>query len=205
MRPELRAGERFPDYELADHDGKPRRLSRLQGANPMVLHLSRGSFDPKEHAFLRHLTAAAQDFRVAYTRIAVVSPDSQLALNEFRDAVGASFVFLADPERTVRDDLEIAEYTDPVDEPMIPHTLVLGPGLAIFKIYNGYWYWGRPTVDELHRDLREVLRATRDDFDLSVPGLRDAWERGDSGRFLVDPVEGTAIRYTEGSETGVKR
>jgi len=30
---------------------------------------------------------------------------------------------------------------------------------------------GRPTVAELHRDLREVMRAHRRDFDLSAPGL----------------------------------
>jgi peroxiredoxin len=205
MRNDIRAGSRFPDYRLPDHDGVERRLSELQGANPMVLHLSRGGFDPKEHVFLRHLVDAALDFKVAYTRVVVVSPDGQLELNEFRDSVGAEFPFLADPGRTVRDDLEIVEYTDPVHDPMVPHTFVLGPGLSIFRIYNGYWYWGRPTVDELHRDLRELLRESRPDFDLSAPGLREAWDRGERQQFLVSPVEGAAIRYTEGTEVGVKR
>ena len=36
-------------------------------------------------------------------------------------------------------------------DPMIPHTLVLKPGLVIHSIYNGYWFWGRPSVDELRR------------------------------------------------------
>ena len=43
---------------------------------------------------------------------------------------------------------------------MIPHTLVLKPGLVIHSIYNGYWFWGRPSVDDLWRDLRAGL--TRD-------------------------------------------
>lgn len=171
----------------------------------MILHLSRGGFDPKEHRFLRHLVDAYLDFRVAYTRVVVISTDNQLELNEFRDSVGAEFPFLADPERAVRGDLDIVEYTDPVHDPMIPHTFVLAPRLEIFKIYNGYWYWGRPTVDELHRDLREVLRRARPDFDLSAPGLREAWDRGERELFLVTPVEGTAIRYTEGTKVGVKR
>jgi peroxiredoxin len=205
MTKRIREGGQFPDYELPDQDGVHRRLSELQGANPMVLHLSRGGFDPKEHLFLRHLVDAALDFRVAYTRVVVISPDGQLEINEFRDAVGAEFPFLADPERTVRDDLEIVEYTDPVHNPMVPHTFVLAPGLKVFRIYNGYWYWGRPTVDELHRDLRDVLRETRPDFDLSATGLREAWDRGERERFLVTPVEGAAIRYTEGTEVGVKR
>jgi peroxiredoxin len=201
----LDEGATLPDYRLPDQDGVERRLSELQGANPMVLHLSRGGFDPKEHRFLRHLVQAYLDFRVAYTRLAVISTDNQLELNEFRDSVGAEFPFLSDPDRTVREDLDIVEYTDPVHDPMIPHTFVLGPGLQIFRIYNGYWYWGRPTVDELHRDLREVLRAVRPDFDLSAPGLREAWDAGDSDRFLVTPVDGAAIRYTEGTDVGVKR
>jgi peroxiredoxin len=205
MRNGIRKGSRFPDYELPDQDGVARRLSELQGDNPMVLHLSRGGFDPKEHVFVSKLVGASHEFKVAYTRVLVISPDPQLELNEFRDGVGAEFPFLADPARKVRDDLDIVEYTDPVHDPMVPHTFVLGPALTIFRIYNGYWYWGRPTIEELHRDLREVLRETRPDFDLSAPGLREAWDAGDSEMFLVAPVQGAAIRYTEGTDVGVKR
>lgn len=205
MRPDIREGSRFPDYELPDHDGITRRLSELQAQNPMVLHLSRGGFDPKEHRFLGRLVDASLDFRVAYTRVVVVSTDNQLEINEFRDSVGAEFPFLSDPGRTLQRDLDIVEFTDPVHDPMVPHTLVLAPGLQIFRIYSGYWFWGRPTVDELHRDLREVMRATRPDFDLGAPGLRDAWDRGEREQFLVSPVEGAPIRYTEGTDVGVKR
>jgi hypothetical protein len=88
----LRQGNRRPSRQgpgsrpsLTDQDGLARRLSELQGANPMVLHLSRGGFDPKEDRFVRHLVDAHHDFRVAYTRVAVISTDTQLELNEFRD------------------------------------------------------------------------------------------------------------------------
>jgi len=205
MRGDIEVGGRLPDYELPDQDGVVRRLSGLQGSNPMVLHLSRGGFDPKEHRFLRYLVNAHLDFRVGYTRVALVSTDNQLEINEFRDSVGAQFPFLSDPERAVRDDLDIVEYTDPVHDPMVPHTFVLAPGLRISAIYNGYWYWGRPTVEELHRDLREVMRNLRPDFDLGAPGLREAWDRGEREQFLVSPAEGEAIRYTEGTSVGVKR
>jgi peroxiredoxin len=205
MRSDIEVGAGFPNYELPDQGGVSRRLSDLQGSNPMVLHLSRGGVDPKEHRFLRRIVDAYLDFRVAYTRVAVISTDNQLEINEFRDSVGAQFPFLADPARTVQKDLDIAEYTDPVHDPMIPHTFVLAPALKVWAIYNGYWYWGRPTVAELHRDLREVMRAHRRDFDLSAPGLREAWDCGKREQFLVTPVEGEAIRYTEGTEIGVKR
>jgi hypothetical protein len=66
---------------------------------------------------------------------------------------------------------------------MIPHTLVLKPGLVIHSIYNGYWFWGRPSVVDLWRDLRAVTREIRPDWDLSTPGLREAWNAGDFSRF----------------------
>src|SRR3954464_5281064 len=50
-------------------------------------------------------------------------------------------------------------------------------------IYNGYWFWGRPSVDDLRRDLRELTREIRPDWDLSTPGLRDAWNLGGVSNF----------------------
>lgn len=66
---------------------------------------------------------------------------------------------------------------------MIPHTLVLKPGLVIHSIYNGYWFWGRPSVEDLRRDLRAVTSEIRPDWDLSTPGLRDAWNAGNWAPF----------------------
>ena len=89
MRPDITAGKLFPDYELSDHTGVVRSLSEIQGTLPMVLHLARGGYDPKEHRFLRHLADHYPDFKLAYTRICVIAKDNQLDINEFRDAVGA--------------------------------------------------------------------------------------------------------------------
>jgi hypothetical protein len=76
---------------------------------------------------------------------------------------------------------------------MIPHTLVLEPGLRIFKIYNGYWYWGRPSVEDLRHDLREMFQRIRPDWDISDPELREAWERGERQRFF--PYKTRARRF----------
>ena len=54
---------------------------------------------------------------------------------------------------------------------MIPHTLVLKPGLVIHSVYNGYWFWGRPWFYDLWRDLRAATAEIRPDWDLSTPGL----------------------------------
>ena len=83
---------------------------------------------------------------MAYTQIVTISTDEHHTLQEFRASVGAQWPFLSDPGRTVQQDLDIKEYTDPEHDPMIPHTLVLKPGLVIHSIYNGYWFWGRPSV-----------------------------------------------------------
>jgi peroxiredoxin len=205
MRADIQPGAEFPDYELPDHEGTPRRLSELQGSIPTVLHLSRGGYCPKEQRFMRRLVDAYPDFRVAHTRIVTISTDNQLDTNEFRDAQGAEWPFLSDSERTVQQDLDIQEFTDPVHDPMIPHTFVLEPGLRIYSIYLGYWFWGRPSMHELHVDLRAVMQKLRPDFDPTAPGLREAWDRRDREAFLVEPSDGAPIRYTEGGSVGVKR
>ena len=70
---------------------------------------------------------------------------------------------------------------------MIPHTLVLNPSPVIYRIYNGYWFWGRPSFDDLRRDLHEVTSEIRPDWDLSTPGLRVAWDAGDRSKHRPYP------------------
>jgi peroxiredoxin len=95
---------------------------------------------------------------VAYTRLVTISTDNITETNEYRSGVAAHWPFLSDPGRTVQKDLDIAEYTDSLHNPMIPHVIVLEPGLVIHKIYNGYWFWGRPTLEDLRHDLRAVTK-----------------------------------------------
>src|SRR6266403_3776611 len=40
MRADIVAGAVFPDYELTDHTGERRKLSDLQGPDPMILCLA---------------------------------------------------------------------------------------------------------------------------------------------------------------------
>ena len=183
MRPDITAGSRFPDYALPDHTDTVRTLSELQGDDPMILTLARGHYCPKEHQQHLELAAFQAKLAVAYTKIVTIATDEHHTLQEFRDSVGARWTFLADPGRTIQRDLDIAEYTDPEHDPMIPHTLVLKPGLVIHSIYNGYWFWGRPSVDDLWRDLRAATAEIRPDWDLSAPGLREAWDAGDLSSF----------------------
>jgi hypothetical protein len=42
---------------------------------------------------------------------------------------------------------------------------ILEPGLVISKIYMGYCFWGRPTMEDLRQDLRYVTKKCRPDWD----------------------------------------
>ena len=183
MRADIVPGAKFPDYELTDHDKARRKLSELQGIDPMILILSRGHFCPKDHQQHLAMVNFYPKIQVAYTKLVTIACDTILQLNEFRSAVGAEWTFLSDAARKVQKDLDIQEYTDPHNDPMIPHTLVLEPGLIIYSIYNGYWFWGRPSPDDLWRDLRAVTRKVRPDWELDAPGLREAWQKGEKQKF----------------------
>ena len=182
MRPDIVPGGTFPDYELPDHTNTQRKLSEIQGDDPMILTLARGHYCPKEHQQHLELAAFYPKIAVAYTQIATIATDDHHTIQEFRASVGAQWPFLSDPERIVQKDLDIQEYTDPDHDPMIPHTLVLKPGLVVHSIYNGYWFWGRPSVDDLWRDLRAASSEIRPDWDLAAPGLREAWDAGETSR-----------------------
>jgi peroxiredoxin len=183
MRAHIQPGARFPDYELPDHTGTRRTLSELQGDDPLILVLSRGHYCPKDQRQHRALVELYPELVVGYARIVTISTSTILETNEWRTGLTAQWPFLCDPGRKVQKDLDIQEYTDPQHDPMIPHTLVLGPGLEVFRVYMGYWYWGRPTTEELRANLRQLTRTIRPDWDLSDPQLRAAWERGEKDRF----------------------
>jgi peroxiredoxin len=113
-----------------------------------------------------------------------ITTDDLATTNKFRDEVRAQWPFLSDPERVVQKDLDIQEYTDPHHDPMIPYTLVLEPRLAVYKVYNGYWHWDRPSPERLRQDLCAVTQRIRPDWDITAPGMREAWEAGDRSRFF---------------------
>jgi peroxiredoxin len=178
MRSDIVPGVIFPDYELPDHTAKRQKLSELQGPDPMILVLSRGAFCPKDRRQHEGLVQLHRELEVGYCRLVTISTDNITATNENRKGLDAHWPFLSDDGRTVQKDLDIAEYTDPLHNPMIPHTIVLEPGLVVYKVYVGYWFFGRPTVEELRQDLRAVLMKCRPDWDITKPDLKAAWTAG---------------------------
>ena len=127
----------------------------------MILVLSRGGYCPKDLRQAEGLVHLYREMEVGYARLVTISTDNMLTTNEYRTGVGAHWTFLSDPGRKVQKDLDI----------------------VVFTIYNGYWFFGRPTLEELRQDLRAVLRKCRPDWDITTPELKADWEKGEHDRF----------------------
>ena len=113
---------------------------------------------------------------VAYTKAVAISVDPPYQCMELRSALDAHIPYLSDQRRVWQKELEIVEYTDADHNPHIPTTFMLEPRLIIYKVYNGYWFWGRPTVEDIRQDFRAMTMKCRADWDLAAPGVREAWE-----------------------------
>ncbi len=159
------AGERFADLDLPDHTGRARTLSEVAGGDPVVLVFFRGPWCPKEQRFLRALATLQPEFEVAYSRIVAVSVDPPAIQTAFRAGLGARFLFLSDAERRWLDRLGLREEADTEHEPYRPMVFTLFPDLTVHAVYNGYWYWGRPTLEEIRQDMRTISRSVRSDWD----------------------------------------
>jgi len=158
------AGTTLPDLELPDHLGHVRRLADLVGGDPSLLHFYRGWWCPKERQFFHRLVDLQEDAEVAYTRFVSISVDPPPVQAAFRAGLDARWTFLSDESRRYIGELGLQETTDTVHDPYLPTCLVVGPDLVVRAAYNGYWYWGRPTMDELRRDFREMTRSLRPDW-----------------------------------------
>jgi len=158
-------GQPFPDLDLPDHTGRERRLSELAGGDPVALIFSRGWWCPKEQRNLREVTALQDEFEVAYTRIVVVSTDPPEVQSAFRAGLGARFTFLSDAERRWLPRLDLLEESDTTHKPYRPTAFTLFPDLTVHRRYDGFWYWGRPTNEDLRQDMRAISSRVRGDFE----------------------------------------
>lgn len=163
--PRPAVGSRLPDLELPDSAGSPRCLSDLVGGDPTLVHFYRGWWCPKERQFFRVLLALQDEAEVAYTRFVSVSIDPPEVAAALRAGLDARWTFLSDCERRYVEQLGLRETTDTVHRPYLPSCFVVGPDLVVTASYLGYWFWGRPTAEELRRDFRALTRAVRPDWD----------------------------------------
>ena len=175
MTTNLRVGDTFPDLELPDHRKSPRRLSRFTEPSlldeklgfvdgyPLILVFGRGFFCPRDQQQMQQLVQFQSELAVNYGKLVTVSADPQTVQAAFRTGLGAKWPFLSDERR------EVIKHIDNLDETegeyaytAQPYTFVLQPDLTIHKIYNGWFFVGRPTLEELRHDLRATMEARSD-------------------------------------------
>jgi len=171
----LRAGDVFPDFELPDHRKQPRRLSgytrpspldeRLgfDDGYPLILVFGRGFFCPRDGEQMRGLVRFQSELAVNYCKLVTVSADPPMVGAAFRKGLGAEWPFLSDEGRKVIRSLDLLDETEGEYAGVSrPFTFVLRPDLSIHRIYDGWFFVGRPTLEELRRDLREIMESRKD-------------------------------------------
>lgn len=176
MTTNLQIGDTFLDFELLDHGKKLRRLSRFVVPSlldeklgfvdgyPLIVVFGRGFFCPRDQEQMRQLVLFQSELVVNYGKLVTVSADPPLVQAAFRAGLGAQWPFLSDEKREVIRRLNILDETEgEYAYTAQPYTFVLRPDLTIHKIYNGWFFVGRPTLEDLRRDLREIME-TRSDY-----------------------------------------
>ena len=119
---------------------------------------------------LRHYVEFQEELAVNYCHLAVISVDPPQISDAFRTGLGAHFSFLSDQDRKVVHQLDMTESSKSRGVTAIPYTFSLMPDLTVHNIYCGYWFVGRPTLDELRHDLRAMMKKLRSDFDPQAKG-----------------------------------
>jgi len=171
----LRAGDAFPDFELPDHRKQPRRLSgytrpspldeRLgfDDGYPLILVFGRGFFCPRDGEQMRGLVRFQSELAVNYCKLVTVSADPPMVGAAFRKGLGAEWPFLSDEGREIIRSLGILDETEGEYAGVSrPFTFVLRPDLTVHKSYDGWFFVGRPTLEDLRRDLREIMESRKD-------------------------------------------
>jgi hypothetical protein len=84
--------------------------------------------------------------------------------NRFRwPSLSAEWPFLVDSDRKLLYELDMADTTDTIHgDIFVPYTFILDGDRTIFKKYNGWWFLGRPTDEEIRMDLRALFSKRPD-------------------------------------------
>ncbi len=176
MTTNLKVNDRFPDIALPNHQNELKHLSHFTRPSlldqhlgyldgyPLILVFYRGFFCPRDQRQMRQLVDFQQELSVNYGKLVAVSADPPLVQAAFRAGLGAQWTFLSDEHRVVIRQLNILDETEgEYAYRAQPYTFVLRPDLTIHAIYNGWYFVGRPTNEELRHDLRAIME-TRSDY-----------------------------------------
>ncbi len=103
------------------------------------------------------------ELAVNYCKLVTISVDPPIVQAAFRAGLGAQWPFLCDEARSLVKQINILDETEGeyAYRPQ-PYTFVLRPDLTIHRIYNGWFFVGRPTIEELRQDLRAIMQTRLD-------------------------------------------
>jgi peroxiredoxin/cold shock CspA family protein len=176
MTTNLQVGDRFPDFELPNHDNELVKLSAFTQPSlmdkylgfadgyPLILVFYRGFFCPRDRQQLPQLVQFQGELAVNYCQLVTLSVEPPLVQAAFRAGLGAQWSFLSDEKRELIKQINILDETEgEYAYRAQPYTFVLRPDLTIHKIYNGWFFVGRPSIEELRLDLRAIME-TRSDY-----------------------------------------
>ncbi|HEX6108088.1 MAG TPA: cold shock domain-containing protein [Ktedonobacteraceae bacterium] len=176
MTTNLRVTDQFPDIALPNHQNELTRLSHFTKPSlldehlgfldgyPLILVFFRGFFCPRDQQQMRQLVEFQHELAVNYGKLVAVSVDPPLVQAAFRAGLRAQWTFLSDEQRTIVKQINILDETEgEYAYRAQPYTFVLRPDLGIHAIYNGWYFVGRPTNEELRHDLRAIME-TRSDY-----------------------------------------
>ncbi len=175
MTTNLRVNDQFPDIALANYQNELTRLSHFTQPSlldrhlgfldgyPLILVFFRGFFCPRDQQQMRQFVEFQHELRVNYAKLVAVSADPPLVQAAFRAGLGAQWTFLSDEQRTIIKQINIMDETEgEYAYRAQPYTFVLRPDLRIHAIYNGWFFVGRPTNEELRHDLRTIMESRSD-------------------------------------------
>jgi len=113
---------------------------------------------------LRLLVEYQRELTVSYCKVVAISTDTWRENAALRIGLGATFPFLSDADRLVQREMGMLEVTSrrQVD---LPRDYVLYPDLTIHRVYNGYYFVGRMTIEDLRQDFRTISAQIRKDWD----------------------------------------
>ena len=175
MTTNLQVNDQFPDIALPNQQNELTRLSHFTKPSlldthlgfldgyPLILVFFRGFFCPRDQQQMRQFVEFQHELRVNYAKLVAVSADPPLVQAAFRAGLGAQWTFLSDEQRTIIKQLNILDETEgEYAYRAQPYTFVLRPDLRIHAIYNGWYFVGRPTNEELRHDLRTIMESRSD-------------------------------------------
>lgn len=176
MTTNLNVGDSFPDAELPNHEEDWVKLSSLTQPGlvdqylgftdgyPLIVVFYRGFFCPRDRQQLPQLVQFQNELAVNYCKLVTISVDPPIVQAAFRAGLGAQWPFLCDQQRSLIKQINILDETEgEYAYRAQPYTFILRPDLTLYKIYNGWFYVGRPTIEELRQDLRAMME-TRSDY-----------------------------------------